>query len=75
MPITPPATGGISRPDGSEIQVLTVAGAVLFRRPRRLSRRGPADITERRKAEARIAYMAHHDGRPIWRTASFTGSA
>src|SRR6266436_5097798 len=47
--------------DGSEIQVLTFG--------RRVSFDGHdgylvavADITERRKAEARIAHMAHHDG-------------
>jgi diguanylate cyclase (GGDEF)-like protein/PAS domain S-box-containing protein len=47
--------------DGSEIQVLTFGRRVNFH-----GRDGylvaVADITERQKAEARIAYMAHHDG-------------
>ncbi|QWG20920.1 EAL domain-containing protein [Bradyrhizobium sediminis] len=49
------------RADGSEIEVLTFGRRVAFD-----GRDGflvaVADITERRKAEARIAHMAHHDG-------------
>jgi len=47
--------------DGSEIQVLTYGRRVTFE-----GRDGflvaVVDITERRKAEARVAHMAHHDG-------------
>ena len=47
--------------DGSEIEVLTFGRRVTFD-----DREGylvaVVDITERRKAEARIAHMAHHDG-------------
>jgi len=47
--------------DGSEIEVLTFGRRVAFE-----GRDGflvaVVDITERRKAEARIAHMAHHDG-------------
>ncbi|SDR94403.1 putative bifunctional diguanylate cyclase/phosphodiesterase [Bradyrhizobium canariense] len=47
--------------DGSEIQVLTYGRRVAFG-----GRDGYlvaiVDITERRRAEARIAHMAHHDG-------------
>ncbi|MDH6258353.1 EAL domain-containing protein [Bradyrhizobium sp. BR13661] len=49
------------RADGTEIEVLTFGRRVTFN-----DRDGylvaVADITERRKVEARIAYMAHHDG-------------
>jgi diguanylate cyclase (GGDEF)-like protein/PAS domain S-box-containing protein len=52
---------GHLKADGSEIQVLTFGRRVSFE-----GRDGYlvaiVDITERRKAEARIAYMAHHDG-------------
>src|ERR1700722_15343565 len=47
--------------DGSEIEVMTFGRSVNFE-----GRDGflvaVVDITERRKAEARIAHMAHHDG-------------
>ncbi len=49
------------RADGSEVHVLTFGRRVVFD-----GRDGylvaAVDITERRKAEARIAHMAHHDG-------------
>lgn len=52
---------GHLKADGSEIQVLTFGRRVNFE-----GHDGYlvaiVDITERRKAEARIAYMAHHDG-------------
>ncbi len=52
---------GHLKADGTEIQVLTFGRRVYFE-----GRDGylvaVVDITERRKAEARIAYMAHHDG-------------
>src|ERR1700761_2555534 len=47
--------------DGSEIQVLTYGRLVTFD-GRDAFMVAVVDITERRKAEARIAYMAHHDG-------------
>jgi len=47
--------------DGSEIQVLTYGRRVPFE-GREAYLVAAVDITERRKAEARIAYMAHHDG-------------
>jgi diguanylate cyclase (GGDEF)-like protein/PAS domain S-box-containing protein len=47
--------------DGSEIEVMTFGRRVTFE-----DRDGflvaVVDVTERRKAEARIAHMAHHDG-------------
>jgi diguanylate cyclase (GGDEF)-like protein/PAS domain S-box-containing protein len=47
--------------DGSEIQVLTFGRRVVF-----AEREGflvaCVDITERKRAEARVAHMAHHDG-------------
>ena len=52
---------GHLKADGSEIEVLTFGRRVSFE-----GRDGylvaVVDITERRKAEARIAHMAHHDG-------------
>src|SRR3982074_2315149 len=49
------------RADGNEIHALTFGRRVVFD-----GRDGylvaAVDITERRKAEARIAHMAHHDG-------------
>jgi diguanylate cyclase (GGDEF)-like protein/PAS domain S-box-containing protein len=47
--------------DGSEIQVLTYGRRVPFE-GRDAFMVAVVDVTERRKAEARIAYMAHHDG-------------
>lgn len=47
--------------DGSEIEVLTFGRRVSFE-GRDSFLVSAVDITERRKAEARIAYMAHHDG-------------
>ena len=47
--------------DGSEIQVLTYGRRIAFD-GRDAFMVAVVDITERRKAEARIAYMAHHDG-------------
>lgn len=47
--------------DGSEIEVLTFGRRVTFE-GRDSFLVSAVDITERRKAEARIAYMAHHDG-------------
>ncbi|TXJ14011.1 MAG: EAL domain-containing protein [Afipia sp.] len=47
--------------DGSEIEVLTFGRRVTFE-GRDCFLVSAVDITERRRAEARIAYMAHHDG-------------
>ncbi len=47
--------------DGSEIEVLTFGRRVTFQ-GRDSFLVSAVDITERRKAEARIAHMAHHDG-------------
>ena len=47
--------------DGSEIQVLTYGRRVAFD-GRDAFMVAVVDVTERRKAEARIAHMAHHDG-------------
>ena len=47
--------------DGSEISVLTFGRRLVFE-GRDAYLVVAVDITERRKAEARIAYMAHHDG-------------
>jgi diguanylate cyclase (GGDEF)-like protein/PAS domain S-box-containing protein len=47
--------------DGSEIEVLTFGRRVAFD-GRDSFLVSAVDITERRRAEARVAYMAHHDG-------------
>jgi diguanylate cyclase (GGDEF)-like protein/PAS domain S-box-containing protein len=47
--------------DGSEIEVMTFGRRVTFD-GRDAFLVAIVDVTERRKAEARIAYMAHHDG-------------
>jgi diguanylate cyclase (GGDEF)-like protein/PAS domain S-box-containing protein len=47
--------------DGSEIEVLTFGRRVMFD-GRDAFLVAVADITERRRAEARVAHMAHHDG-------------
>ena len=46
--------------DGSEIEVLTFGRRVPFN-GRKSFLVSSVDITERRQAEARVAYMAHHD--------------
>jgi diguanylate cyclase (GGDEF)-like protein/PAS domain S-box-containing protein len=46
--------------DGSEIEVLIYARRVTFG-PRQAVLVAVVDVTERKQAEARIAYMAHHD--------------
>ena len=46
--------------DGSEIEVLTYARRVPFGRAHAILV-AVVDVTERKAAEARIAYMAHHD--------------
>ena len=60
-PIIPSRDWRHLKADGSEIHVLTFGRRVAFD-----GRDGylvaVVDITERRKAEARIAHMAHHDG-------------
>src|ERR1019366_8662431 len=48
--------------DGSEIHLLTLFGRRVVFEGRDGYLVAVVDITERRKAEARIAYMAHHDG-------------
>ena len=47
--------------DGSEIEVMTYGRRVAFD-GRDAFMVAVVDVTERRKAEARIAHMAHHDG-------------
>lgn len=47
--------------DGSEIQVLTFGRRIAFK-GRDSYLVAIVDITQRRKAEARVAHMAHHDG-------------
>jgi diguanylate cyclase (GGDEF)-like protein/PAS domain S-box-containing protein len=46
--------------DGSEIEVLTYARRVPFEKTQAILV-AVVDVTERKQAEARIAYMAHHD--------------
>jgi diguanylate cyclase (GGDEF)-like protein/PAS domain S-box-containing protein len=47
--------------DGSEVQVVVYSRHLLYEgRPAKLA--AAIDVTERRRAEARITHMAHHDG-------------